>query len=290
MALVVEEHEIEVARRTDRERRIVTGLDAKRIRRPAQVRLIPLERDDRESRLAVRRDEHRLQDRHAGTRVEIVESNDRRLAAVQVRAGVVQDVDAAEVVLVRLASLVASRRKVRDAIGINVVGRLRDDSVLEHGFGEVNDVVDDDLGTRGGEPLNALGEVELAVEGSMKEQRGARRDVMDDLPDPTAFVDSAGTTVAQDVHVGGQLCPEVLIEARVRRTGLERRRVAREAVREDADRHPGSVHTGIGAGRGAVQRDVALRHHCAFASERGSRKLQRRERADLVERCDRHAS
>jgi hypothetical protein len=85
VALVVEEHEIEVARRTDRERRIVTGLDAG-VRRSAQVGLIPLERDDRQSGLPVRKKRNRLQDRDPRTRVEIVEADDRRLAAVQVLA------------------------------------------------------------------------------------------------------------------------------------------------------------------------------------------------------------
>ena len=53
--------------------------------------------------------------------------------------------------------------------------------MLKHRLGEVDDIVDDDVGYRRRQIENSLGEVGQAVERRVEGEAGAGRDVMDEL-------------------------------------------------------------------------------------------------------------
>ena len=78
--LVIEEHHVEVALGTDRERRTLPRFQS-RVGRGRQVRLIPLEAEDREPGLRVRLQEDRLEDLRRLCRAEVVETPYHGLAA-----------------------------------------------------------------------------------------------------------------------------------------------------------------------------------------------------------------
>ncbi len=90
--------------------------------------------------------------------------------------------------------------EVGDARCRHVGDGLGDDAVLVDGLVEVRDVVDDDLGPRGGEVADLLGEVDVAVERGGHQDRGARSQVVDGLGHAAGLVGAAARQLGLDHH------------------------------------------------------------------------------------------
>ncbi len=235
-----------------------------------------------------------MQDRGCLRGAEVVEAPDDRLAAVQVLACIHLDVDAAEIVLVRVPRLVAGGRIVRHASAGDDVDRLRDHPVGEERLGEIAHVVDDHVGAGIGQLDDALCEIELAVERRVERDAGPGRHVVHQLGHGAAFVGGAGAIpVVEDRGIRRQVAvADVLGERGGRRSGLERAGVAAHGVRQRSHLHAAAVDSMRRTRVVRVERHVALRNdrprRRIERCEHGPRRSQRRQRRDVTERPDRH--
>ncbi len=103
---------------------------------------------------------------------------------------------------------VARSGVVRGAPARHSVDRLCHDPVLEHGFVDVEQVIDDHVRSRGGQSLYRLRVFRLAGKPGVEQQFGARCEVMHDLQHRAALVDAedertAGRRFAQHLHTTG---------------------------------------------------------------------------------------
>ena len=83
---------------------------------------------------------------------------------------------------------IPGRREVEHPLGGDLVHRRGDVAVLERRLDEVDDVIDDHLTAARGEVEDVLREPRHAAEGGGETERGARREVVDDLEHGGAFV------------------------------------------------------------------------------------------------------
>ena len=150
--------------------------------------------------------------------------------------------------LIGVAGIVGGRRNVGDALCLDSLDGLRDDTVLEHRLVEVTHVVADHFAAGGRECENAVGEILLADVGGVERETRARRDLVHDLHHRAALVAAARREVLQNLDVGG---------GGQRAAGLVRCRAALvvEAVGDHADLDAGAVD----AQAALVQRLLELR-------------------------------
>ena len=100
-------------------------------------------------------------------------------------------VDVDEHVVDTEAGMVACRREVRHTGLGNVVGSLGDESVLEHRFCEIENIVDYHVGSTISEIANALRKVGFAACRRMEGQRRAWGEIMNELSHAAALVGAA---------------------------------------------------------------------------------------------------
>ena len=194
----------------------------------------------------------------------------------------------AELRFVGLPRVVAGRGEIRHAALRHLLDRMGDDAVLEHGLGEIDDVVDDHVRAVVGELHDAVREVRLALERGVERLLRTRRDVVDDLHHRAALVEQsslgtglrsfstlmpAGRSPLRHVFRGaGEFWP----------TSKGPRR-AIEAVGQHADLHAAAVHAELRARAIAAQGAIALRRgqSTARCRERRPQNLQAGRRADV---------
>src|SRR5207247_5878286 len=118
--------------------------------------------------------------------------------------------------------------------GAAVGGRRSRGAVLKRRLYEIKHVVDDDVAAGGAQSADVVREAPDAVESRGEVQLRARGEVVDDLEDRRAFV--AGARLARQHYHRTEIVARLA------------RREIRDAVREDADLHAGSINVKRAAG------------------------------------------
>ena len=166
---------------------------------------------------------------------------------------------------------------VGDAIRLDHLDGGRDDSLLEVGFGDVADVVDDDVRARVGEREDVLGHVDHPAEPGREQNARPGRDAVHDLRHPASLVAAArvvcenldGRVVSAWVAGSGEHAGRNVL-----RGGGGRRGRGGVRIGQDADRHAAAIDVEGVAREGRLQRLVGVDRDAAAAlggRGRGSR-------------------
>jgi hypothetical protein len=215
----------------------------------------PLEHEQGASAL---READALKGIDAGARIEVM-SGDGAKAVVERAPAVL------EAPLIGLPRLVTGRGEERRAAGRHPIHGLCHDPVLEHRLGQVDHVIDDDLGAGRLQLPDPFREVGLAPFRGVEGERRARRDIVHDLQHGPALVGQGL------VDVVGVIGTRALLEHRDRREirapGPTRGAAQTvEAVGHHAHRDTAAVHPPGGAGEIGGDRRITLARHRARAA------------------------
>ena len=166
----------------------------------------------------------------------------RRRIAVRGREVALPDARRARVKPARVAGGTEMEAAVRD----RVVDRPGRRVVLERAFGEVEDVVHDDVRPRLAERFDVRREPLLAAERGGEVEMRARRQIVDDLQHRRPLVPVVARLAGQHRHVGRQVARRLPVRQRL------------DAVRQHADADAGAVDPETLARRCRTMSDVAL--------------------------------
>ena len=172
---------------------------------------------------------------------------------------------------------IARRGVVRHTVRLDHLDGRRDDSLLEVGFGDIADVVDDDVRARVGEREDVLGHVDHPAEPGREQDARPGRDAVHDLRHPASLVAAArvvcenldGRVVSARVAGSGEHAGRNVL-----RGGGGRRGRGGVRIGQDADRHAAAIDVEGVAREGRLQRLVGVDRDAAAAlggRGRGSR-------------------